>query len=418
MPNTLLTSSILAKESLMSLENQLTMAKAVNRDYSSKFGVENAKIGATYNLRKPPRYIGREGEAMQVESSTEDFVPITIAPLAGVDISFSSSDLTLHIDQFKERFLVPAMATVANIIDTKLTELYKDINRIVNAGAGASSYGTSGYLNDGSHNTLANVQGQVLTAGAILTESGVPNNNRSLLLDPMSQVSVITPLTALFNPAPKISRIFEDATMASNTLGFDWAVDPNIKQFTPSASGGLASGTSTGTLTASGATTIAVASVTAGTVPRGTVFSIAGVYAINPQSRQSTGRLMQFVVTADTVVTTTGTLPIYPAYIPSGQFATCTGSAAGGSLITVHTGASGAAGQSQNMAFHKDAFALVTVDQELPGGVDFAAREVYKNISLRLVRQYTISSNQMPCRIEVMYGVKTVYPELAVRLGG
>jgi len=414
MSNTLLNSSIIAKEALMVLENELTMAKAVNRDYSDKFGVSGNKIGATYNLRKPPRYIGREGEALQVEASTENYVPVVVDQLSGVDISFSTTDLTLNIDDFKTRFLVPAMASVANKIDLALTGLYKDVNRIVNAGAGAASYGTSGYLNDGSHNTIANVQGQILTAGAILTESGVPNAQRSIVLDPMSQVSIITPMTALFNPAQKVSKIFEDAAIATNTLGFDWAADANVQSFTPMSAGSL---TAISAVPASGATTLAV-TTTAGTVPRGTIISIAGVYAINPQNRLSTGRLMQFVVTADTVVTTSGTLPIYPAYIPSGQFATCVGTPGSTAAITIHTGAVAAAGQSQNMAFHRDAFTLVTVDQELPGGVDFASREVYKNISLRIVRQYDINSNQLPCRIEVLYGTKTIYPELAVRLGG
>lgn len=417
MSNTLLNSSIIAKEALMVLENELTMAKAVNRDYSEKFGVSGNKIGATYNLRKPPRYIGREGEALQVEASTENYVPVVVDQLSGVDISFSTTDLTLNIDQFKERFIVPAMASVANKIDLALTGLYKDVNRIVNAGAGASSYGTSGYLNDGSHNTIANVQGQILTAGAILTESGVPNAQRSIVLDPMSQVSVITPMTALFNPNQKISKIFEDAAIATNTLGFDWAADANVQSFTPLASG---TATALAAVPASGATSVSITCTGTATLKKGDVFSLAGVYAINPQNRLSTGRLMQFVVTADTVLSAAAvTIPMYPAYIPSGQFATCTGTpSTGAGTVTWYTGAVGAAAQSQNIAFHRDAFTLVTVDQELPGGVDFAAREVYKNISLRIVRQYDINSNQLPCRIEVLYGVKTIYPELAVRLGG
>jgi hypothetical protein len=332
--------------------------------------------------------------------------------LSGVDISFSTTDLALNIEEFSDRFLVPAMASVANKIDSAIANLALDINRISNGGASAASYGTSGYLNDGTHNTIAAVQGQILTAGAILTESGVPTTQRSIVIDPMSQVSAITPMTALFNPSQKVSAIFEDAALATNTLGFDWAVDANIVQFSP--------GTytvTTATLATAGATSITLTTGGSGTIPRGTIVSVAGVYAINPQNRSSTGRLMQFVVTADTAVSGSTSLPIYPAYIPSGQFATCIGSGTT-AAITFHTGASAAAAQSQNMAFNRDAFALVTVDQEIPQGVHFAAREVYKNISLRIVRQYDINSNQIPARIECLFGVKTIYPELAVRLGG
>ena len=411
MSNQTLTSSIITKEALMVLENSLTLAKGVNRDYSAKFGTENAKIGATYNLRKPPRYLGREGEALQVEGSTENFVGITINRLSGTDITFSTTDLALNIEEFSERFIVPAMATVANKIDAAVAALALDINRVVNAGANAASYGTSGLLNGGTA-TLAQVQSQILTSGAILTESGVPTAQRSMIIDPMSQVSIISPMTALFNPAQKISKIYEEAALATNTLGYDWAVDANILQFNP--------GTytvTTATLSTAGSTNISLITGGSGTIPRGTVIGLPGVFAINPQSRVSTGRLMQFVVTADTLVSGATNLPIYPAYIPSGQFATCVGSATTQTPV-FYTGASGAAAQSQNLAFNRNAFALATVDQELPQGVHFAAREVYKNISLRIVRQYDINSNQIPCRVECLYGVKTIYPDLAVRVCG
>jgi len=413
MANNLLTSSVIAKEALIVLENDLTLSKAINREYSNQFANTGAKIGATYNLRKPPRYLGRTGEALSVEASNETFVPIVVDSMAGVDITFSATDLALNIDDFKDRFLKPAMATVANRIDEAVANLYLDVNRIVNHSANAASYGTSGALNGGSA-TLAGVQGAILTGGAILTESGVPLSQRAAVVDPMSQVSIVSSMTGLFNPNGKISSIFQDAALATNTLGFDWAQDANIKQFTPMAAGSL---TAISAAPASGATTLAV-TTTAGTIPKGTIISIAGVFAINPQNRLSTGRLMQFVVTADTTVTTSGTLPIYPPYIPSGQLATCIGTPAGTAAITVHTGAVAAAAQSQNMLFNKNAFALVTVDQELPNGVHFAARENYKGIGLRIVQAYDINSNMMPCRIEVLYGVKTIYPDLAVRLGG
>ena len=423
MSNTTLTPSIITKEALVVLKNNLVMAKNVSRQYDDRFAVSGAKIGAVANLRKPPRYLGREGEALQVEGSTESFVPLTINRLSGVDVSFSTTDLTLNVNDFREQFIKPAMISLANKIDSGLTDLYKDIPRLVNCGAGAATYGTSGYLNDGTHNTLANVQGQILTAGAILSENGAPMNERAVVLDPMSQVSVITPLTALFNPSSKVGGIFESGAISNNTLGFDFAVDQNVKSFTPLAAG---TWTALAVVPVSGATTITTTATGTSTLPRGTVFSIAGISSINPQSRLSPGRSMQFVVTADTVLSagSTNVVPIYPPYIPSAadgstaQFATCTGVPISTAVITMHTGAVGAAGQSQNMAFQKGAFALATVDQELPGGVHFAARDNYEGFSIRIVRQYDINSNQIPCRIECLWGAKTIYPELAVRIGG
>ena len=414
MANTLLTSSIIMKESLMILENELAFTKNVNREYDDKFGNAGAKIGATVNARKPVRYVGRTGQALQIESSTEAYVPITLNTQFGVDMSFSSTDLTLHIDEFAARFLKPAMATIANKIDADGMALYKDVFRYVNAGANATTYGTAGTLNGGSA-TVAQVQSGILTAGAILTESGVPNESRGLVLDPVSQVSAATPMLALFNPQAKVSSIFAKGSIGASTLGFDWAADPNVNQFVPMAAGSVTALTSA---PASGATTIAV-TTTAGTVPKGTIVQITGVFAINPQSRVSTGRTMQFVVTADTVVTTTGTLPIYPAYIPSGQFATCAGTPGGTAAVSILTsGAIGGTGYSQNLAYHKDAFTLAMADLIMPSGVDMAERANYKGLSMRMVRQYDVNSDNFPTRFDVLYGWKTVYPELAVRVGG
>jgi len=417
--NTTLTSSVITKEALIRLKNKLVLAQNVTREYDDKFAVAGAKIGATINLRKPPRYLGRTGEALQVEGSQESFVPLTLDTLAGCDISFSTTDLTLNIDDFADRFLEPALDTVANKIDYALAGLYKDVFRLVNHGASSASYGTAGALNGGSQ-TLAGVQGQVMTAGAILTETGVPTSQRAIVVDPMSQVSQATVMTSLFNPSTKISKIFEDAGFATNTLGFDWAVDANMQQFAPLGSG---TATNNSAVPAQGQTYFAIVCTGSGStaiLKQGDVFSVAGVYAINPQSRASTGRLMQFVVTADTQLSAaTVNIPCYPAYITSGQFATCTGTAStGAGTVTWHTGAVGAAAQSQGLAFNKGAFALATADLVLPQGVHFAGREVHDGISMRIVQQYDINSNQLPCRIDCLFGVKTIYPELACRIGG
>lgn len=404
MANTLLTSSVIMKESLRILKNELTFTRGVNREYDDKFGVTGAKVGATINARKPPRYVGRTGQALQVEASTETYVPITLDTQFGVDISFSSADLTLSIDEFAERFLKPAMATVANKVDYDGLQLYKDVNNFA---------GAAGVLNGGSV-TSAQVQQTILAARRKMTENGVPYSERNIVVDPNSSANMVSGLTNLFNPSATISKIFNQGALGDNILGFNFAEDANVASFTPQASGSL---TAISAVPASGATTLSV-TTTAGTVPRGTVFTIAGVYAINPQSRQSTGSLMQFVVTANTVVTTSGTLPIYPAYIPSGQFATCTGTPTSTAAITLLSGAVGTGPYAQSLSYHKDAFTLASADLLLPGGVDMAERDNFDGISMRMVRQYDINSDAFPVRFDVLYGWKTIYPELAVRITG
>ena len=404
MSNTLLTSSVIMKESLRILKNELTFTRGVNREYDDKFGVTGAKIGATINARKPPRYVGRLGQALQVEASTETYVPITLDTQFGVDVSFSSADLTLSIDEFAGRFLKPAMATIANKVDYDGLQLFKDVNNFA---------GTAGVLNGGSV-TSSQVQSTILAARRKMTENGVPYNPRNIVVDPASSANIVSGFTNLFNPSATISKIFNQGALGDNILGFNFAEDANVASFTPQSAGSL---TAISAVPASGANTLAVTTA-AGTVPRGTVFTVAGVFAINPQSRQSTGSLMQFVVTADTVVTTSGTLPIYPAYIPSGQFATCTGTPVSTAAITLLSGAVASGPYAQSLAYHQDAFTLATADLLLPGGVDMAERDNFDGISMRMIRQYDINSDLFPTRFDVLYGWKTIYPELAVRITG
>ena len=403
MANTLLTSSVIMKESLRILKNELTFTRGVNREYDDKFGVTGAKVGATINARKPPRYVGRTGQALQVESSTETYVPITLDTQFGVDISFSSADLTLHIDEFADRFLKPAMATVSNKVDYDGLQLFKDVNNFA---------GTAGTLNSSSV-TSAQVQQTILAARRKMTENGVPYNPRNIVVDPASSASLVSGLTNLFNPSQTISKIFNQGALGDNILGFNFAEDANVASFTSSTYAGVTNAT----VPTSGATSITFATGGSGTLARGTVFNVAGIYAINPQSRQSTGSLMQFVVTADTALSGATSVPVYPAVILSGQFQTCTTAASGAQAVTILTGATGTA-YAQNLAYHKDAFTLASADLLLPGGVDMAERDNFDGISMRMVRQYDINSDLFPVRFDVLYGWKTIYPELAVRITG
>ena len=403
MANTLLTSSVIMKESLRILKNELTFTRGVNREYDDKFGVTGAKVGATINARKPPRYVGRTGQALQIEASTETYVPITLDTQFGVDINFSSADLTLHIDEFADRFLKPAMATVANKVDYDGLQLYKDVNNFA---------GTAGTLNGGSV-TSTQVQQTILAARRKLTENGVPYNPRNIVVDPNSSANMVSGLTNLFNPSQTISKIFNQGALGDNILGFNFAEDANVASFTSSTYAGVTNAT----VPSSGATSITFATGGSGTLARGTVFTVAGIYAINPQSRQSTGSLQQFVVTADTALSGATAVPVYPAVILSGQFQTCTTAASGSQAVTILTGATGTS-YAQSLAYHKDAFTLASADLLLPGGVDMAERDNFDGISMRMVRQYDINSDLFPVRFDVLYGWKTIYPELAVRITG
>lgn len=404
MANTNLTSSIITNESLAVLENNLTFAKGVNREYDDKFAVAGAKIGSTLNIRKPARYVGRTGAAIGVEDHTETQVPLVLDTQYGVDTSFTSQELTLSIDEFSDRIIKPAMATIANKIDRDgLQMAYQSTYNAV---------GTPG--------TTPATAAVILAAGAKLDFEAAPRDKqRSLIIDPLANASMVDVLKGLFQSSDKIADQYEEGNMGL-AFGFKWSMDQNVIAHTVGPLGGtpLVNG-----VPAQGATTLVTDGWTASAASRlkkGDVFTIANVYAVNPQSRQSTGQLRQFVVTADVSSDGSGNLTaaISPAIQSTGAFATVSALPADNAAITV-LGAANTITPA-NLAFHKDAFVLGSADLLIPKGVDMASRSASKKVglSVRMVRQYTISADTFVTRFDVLYGYKAVYPELACRIQG
>ena len=418
MANNLLTISMITNEALRVLTNQLVFTRAVSRQYDDKFAIEGAKIGTTVNLRKPPRYVGRTGPALQIESSVETYVPLTLGTQFGVDMAFTTQDLTMNISDFSDRFIKPAVAAIANKIDYDGLQQFLNVYNMV---------GTPGQLTDGA-TTQAEATAAILAARARLNQMAAPvDEDRHFVVDPTVEVGIVSGLTNLFNPAGTISRIFQKGALGDSTLGFNFAMDQNVGNFT---SGSFVVGTDTlavasqagGSVQDNAQTSFALsATVSSGkTLSVGTVFTIPGVYAVNPQNRQSTGSLANFVITS--AVTGTGSaqnISVFPTPVFSGQFqnVTSTSGAIPSANASVISGSNGSV-YPNALAFHKDAFALGTADLLLPQGVDMAGRSSADGLSIRLVRQYDINSDQLPCRLDVLYGWSTIYPELACRITG
>ena len=403
MANTNLTSSIITNESLAVLENNLTFAKGVNREYDDKFGVAGAKIGTTLNIRKPARYVGRTGAAIGVEDHTETQVALALDTQFGVDVSFTSQELSLSIDEFSDRIIKPAMAAIANKIDRDgLTMAYQSTYNAV---------GTPG--------TTPATAAVILAAGAKMDFEAAPRDGqRSLVIDPLANASMVDVLKGLFQSSEKIADQYEQGNMGL-AFGYKWSMDQNVVNHTVGPLGGtpLVNGASqTGASLITDGWTAAAAS----RLKKGDVFTIANVYAVNPQNRQSTGQLRQFVVTADVSSDGSGnaTIGISPSIVTSGAFQNVNAGPADNAAITVLGAASTIT--PQNIAFHKDAFVLGSADLLLPKGVDMASRSASKKVglSVRMVRQYAISTDAFPCRFDVLYGYKALYPELACRVCG
>jgi hypothetical protein len=403
--NTLLTIADITNEAARILVNNLVMVKGMNRQFEDRFGVEGRKAGDTVNIRKPPKYGGRRGEQANPEGSVETYVPLTLNPLYGCDLQFGSTDLTLSISNFSDRFIKPAVAKVANMIDLDAAMLYKTVYNMV---------GTPG--------TTPATAAVILAAGQRLNEEAAPlDGERSLVINPAAQAGLVGgEMKGLYNPNGTISSQFRRGRMGDDTLGFNFAMDQNIGVHTS----GTSFGTGTPTLTAApanGATSLAITGFTgATTLRKGDILKLTGIYAVNPQSKQRNTYERTVVVTDDYTLNGSGaaTVNILPALYFSGPMQNIDARPASNNAIAVVSAIAAGGSYAQNLAFHRDAFTFASVPLELPRGVEDAYRIVSDSIGIRIVSQYDIWSNQHITRLDVLGGFATIYPELAVRMAG
>ena len=413
MANQLLTISMITNEALMVLENELTFSSEVVRNYDDQFAVTGAKIGATLNVRRPGRFIGTSGPALNVEDFNETSVPVTLATQFHVDTQFTTQDLALSLDSFSDRILKPAVAAIANKIDFDGTTMAKNNTANIVGTAGTPPTSLLTYL----------------TAGAYLDSEGAPRDGRrACIVEPFTGATIVDSLKGLFVPNDKIGMQYQKGMMGRDSAGMNWKMDQNIVSQTfgsySTATLACATTTATGFLTTGWASTstIALTATTAtAALKQGDTFTIANVYAVNPQNRQAYGsnKLRSFVVTADVTVSTSGTtsVTVSPAVITAGQFQNVSVSSTSATAVVTPFNQTGTV-SPQNIVMHKNAFTLATADLELPDGVHFAGRASDKELglSMRIVRQYTINNDSIPTRVDVLYGWAPLYPELACRV--
>ena len=413
MSNNLLTISMITNEALMVLENELTFSSEVDRNYDDQFAVSGAKIGNTLNVRRPGRFIGTTGPALAVEDFNETSVPVTLSTQFHVDTQFTTSDLTLSLDMFSDRVLKPAVAAVANKIDFDGLTMAKNSTANIVGTAGTPPTSLLTYL----------------TAGAYLDAEGAPRDGRrSCIVEPFTGATIVDSLKGLFVPSDVIGKQYQKGMMGRDSAGMNWKMDQNVVNQTfgsyATATLSCATTTATGFLSTGWAQTstiaLTAATATAG-LKQGDVIQIAGIYAVNPQNRSAygSGKLRNFVVTADVTVATSGTtsVTVSPAVITGGQFQNVVVTSTSASAVVTPFNNTGTT-SPQNLVMHKNAFTLATADLELPDGVVFAGRASDKELglSLRVIRQYTINNDSIPTRVDVLYGWAPLYPELACRV--
>lgn len=317
---------------------------------------------------------------------------MTMATQKGVDLGFSSVDLTLTIDAFKKRYLEPAMSVLASNIEADAIQtMTKDVYNLV---------GTAG-----------TVPASMLTIGQArqkLNEYLAPKDKRRRLqLDSHTMTTMTDAYKGLFGDGKSIDKQYMEGYI-THQGGFDWYENESIYAHT---NGADVAGTVNDTV-ASGDSTMTIANFS-GAPTVGSVFTVAGVYAVHPETKAAYTHLQQFVVTS-TVTPTTTDISFSPAMISSGATQNVSALPANGAAVTFVGNASTSYGQC--LAYHEDAFSFVSADLEVPKGVDMASINRFEGISMRFIRDWDSVNDDWITRIDVLYGFKTLRPELACRI--
>jgi len=396
MANSILTATAVTREALRVLHQKLNFVGTITRDYDESFAQVGAKVGDTLKIRLPNQYTVRTGAPLQGgtgQDTTESSVDLKVQTQKGVDLNFTSVDLTMALDDFSERVLEPAMSVLAANIEADAMNMFKDVyNQSSNTGAPATFM-------------------KVLQGRKILVDNLAPLHERTCNLNTQDNVDLVDALKGLFNDRGIIAKQNREGYMG-RTAGFDFMENtlwPRFLSGTETAT--------TGTMTVNGASqtgaAITVANASSKTLKQGDIITFAGVNRVHPETKADTGVAQQFVVTAD-VATNGTTINIAPAIVITGAAQNVTGSPTNSQPI----GKVGTAGSTYgiSMAYQKGAFAFASADMVMPSGVDWACREVFDGISMRIVRQYVINNDKSPCRLDVLYGYKTIRPQLACRL--
>jgi hypothetical protein len=392
MASTNLTPDMITREMQRVLHSKAAFVGTINRQYDNSFANDGAKIGATLRIRLPRKYTVSTGSAISTQEPQEYAVTLPCSTQAHVDTTFSTAELSLDIDSFSNLIIEPAMAQLAAYIDNDALSMYDTIG---------PSVGTPG--------TTPATLLVYLNAKTKLNQQATPKDNmRRVMIDSAACAATVDGLKGLFQDSKQISQQYLEGMMG-RTAGFDFYENDLLNTHT---TGGFA-----GTVLvddaaiASGDATIGMDAFTdaAPTVKKGDVFTIADVYDVHPETKVSYSHLKQFVVTADTTGSSNEitAVPFSPAIVSTGAYQNISALPVNNAAVTFLGTASTV--YAQNLAYHRDAFTMATADLEMPQDVHFKSRQVYEGISMRLIRQYTISDDHVPARVDVLYGYKELH---------
>lgn len=394
MANTLLTPTMVTRKALMILHQKLAFVGTIERQYDDQFAKDGAKIGTSLTIRLPNQYTVSTGAAITAQDTTENSTVLTVGTQKNVPMQFFTSELTLSIDNFSDRIIDPAMAVLAAAVESDAFNMALDT-----------------YQQVGSPGSAPNALLTYLQAMARLTNSLAPLSQRCLQLAPLDAATIIDALKGLFQDSNTIAKQYRDGIMG-RTAGFDWYQNTLVGRVN---NGNTVAGVTVSGAAQTGANVTIGGIVATNTFKKGQVFTMAGCNEVHPETKVDTGRLQKFVVTADTTSAgVTVALPISPSIITSGATQNVTASPTNGGAVTFDGTASLNYGLA--LSYYKQAYAIAFADLYMPKGIDFGAREVMDGVSLRIVRDYDVINDKIVTRADVLYGYKTIRPQLACRV--
>ncbi len=401
MANQLLTINMITREAVRLWKNSNAFIQNVDMQYDDSFAVSGAKIGSSLRIRLPNDFTVTTGPALDVQDTSEQSTTLVLATQKHVDVAFSLADRTLSLDDYSRRILAPMVNNLAGQVAVD----------IMSGAEGGICNITANQ--DQNNNVLAPIASTYLRAGAVLRNNSSPVANWKIVNSPDTEASVVAALAGLLNPAPEISRQYVTGRMY-DALGFIWMADQTVITHT---CGTLAQGAATISGANQTGLNLTVTGVT-GTLTQGDIVTIGGVHAVNRITKASYGRLRQFAVTSS--VASSGTnLPIYPALIPAGlnsspvQYQTVDVSPASGAAVNLALSLAGSTAYTKNFAYAPEAVTLATADMEMPKNVHEAAREEFDGVSMRMVTDYFIGTDQLITRLDVLYGYLWIRPDWA-----
>lgn len=400
MANTLLTINMITREAVRLWKNSNAFLQNVDMQYDSSFGVVGAKIGSTLRIRLPNDFTVATGPALSVQDTSEQSTTLTLATQKHVDVSYSTADRTLSLDDYSRRVLAPMVNNLAGAVAI-------DIMSGVNGGI--CNFVAN---QDAAANILSPNQSTYLLGGAALGNNSAPIANRKIVNSLNTEARVVSTLSGLLNPNSEITRQYVTGRMY-DALGFIWMSDQTVLAHT---TGALAQGSATVNGANQTGLSLTVNALANG-LNIGDIITIAGVFAVNRITKQSTGQLRQFAVTANVAGGATA-IPIYPALVPAVggqavQYQTVTVSPANGAAVNPVSGLAASVTYNANFAFAPEAVTLATADLEIPNGVHETAREEFDGVSMRMITDYFIGTDQLITRLDVLYGFLWLRPEWA-----